>query len=288
MPGELILVATPIGNLGDLSQRAEEVLREADAIACEDTRHTMKLLSAKGITGKRLLAVHEHNEHNAAAGIVALIERGERIALVTDAGTPGISDPGEVVVKAVIEAGWPVTGIPGPVAAILALTLSGLPADKFVFEGFLPIKAGNRRDRLAVLSADQRTFILYEAPHRMLDLLVDLVAVCGDERRLAVCRELTKRFEEIWRGTTGNALTAITEPKGEYVVVVAGAAAKAVVERDDESIRNAVNALRGDGLSLKDSASAVATSMGIPRKRAYDLGIAASAGPKPGGKITKL
>jgi 16S rRNA (cytidine1402-2'-O)-methyltransferase len=274
MAGELILVATPIGNLGDLSARAEETLRSADVIACEDTRHTLKLLSAKGITGKRLLAVHEHNEHHAADGLLALIERGERVALVTDAGTPGISDPGQLVVTAVAAAGFPVIGIPGPAALILALTVSGLPTERFVFEGFLPTKGSARSARLVELADEMRTWVLYEAPHRMVQLITELVAALGTERRVSISRELTKKFEITWRGPLGEALHGLGQPQGEYVVVVAGAPA---ASQDDAALevvlRTELAAALAAGQSRKDAAVEIAQRHRIGKKQVYDLGL---------------
>jgi 16S rRNA (cytidine1402-2'-O)-methyltransferase len=273
MSGELILVATPIGNLGDLSVRAEEALRTADAIACEDTRHTLKLLSAKSIHGKRLLAVHEHNEMHAAAGIVTLVERGERVALVTDAGTPGISDPGERVVAAVAAAGLAISAIPGPSAVVMALSLSGLPTERFLFEGFLPAKASSRQSVLHELAQQRRTVVLYEAPHRLLDLLGELADAFGPDRRVAVCKELTKRFERVIRGTIAEVQIAITEAQGEYVIVIEGASAKELAPPDDETIRSAIAQHRADGASLKEASAEVAATFGMSRKAVYDLAI---------------
>jgi 16S rRNA (cytidine1402-2'-O)-methyltransferase len=277
MSGELILVATPIGNLGDLSARAEEALRSADAIACEDTRHTLKLLSAKAIHGKRLLAVHEHNEMHAAAGIVALIERGERIALVTDAGTPGISDPGERVVAAVAEAGLLISAVPGPSAVVMAVSLSGLPTERFVFDGFLPTKASSRRAALEELATQWRTIVLYEAPHRLLTLLDELAEHCGAQRRIAVCKELTKKFEYVTRGTIDEVRAALAEPQGEYVVVIEGAQLTTVQLPDDETVRLAVAQHRSDGASLKEASAEVAATFGLSRKAVYDLVIRKAA-----------
>jgi 16S rRNA (cytidine1402-2'-O)-methyltransferase len=274
--GELILVATPIGNLGDLSARAEETLRTVDAIACEDTRHTLKLLSAKGIHGKRLLAVHEHNEANAAAGIVALVQRGERVALVTDAGTPGISDPGERVVAAVAAAGLLISAVPGPSAVVMALSLSGLPTERFVFEGFLPTKASARRTVLEELSTERRTVVLYEAPHRLTALLTQISETFGPTRKVAVCKELTKRFESVTRGTVEHVILNLPEPQGEYVLVIEGAAAPepASIEGREHSIKAEVAALRGEGMSLKDASVVIGEKFGVSRKRIYDIVVA--------------
>ena len=291
--GELILVATPIGNLGDLSPRAVEVLRRADAIACEDTRHTRKLLSAAAIDGKRMLAVHEHNEHNAANGIVELLARGQCVALVTDAGMPAISDPGERVVAAVVAAGFPVTCVPGPSAALTALAISGLPTARFAFEGFLPVKGAERQDRLAAAAAGPETVIVYEAPHRLVRTLTDLVGCCGPDRKISVSRELTKRFEETRRGALGEVLHALladgaAEPRGEYVIVIAGrVAADDAFPVDDDAIRAMVAAERTRGARTKEAVDAVASATGLPRRHVYALAVAATtgdtAGPQPSG-----
>ena len=291
--GELILVATPIGNLGDLSPRAVEVLRRADAIACEDTRHTRTLLSAAAIDGKRMLAVHEHNEHNAANGIVALLTRGQCVALVTDAGMPAISDPGERVVAAVVAAGFAVTCVPGPSAALTALAISGLPTARFVFEGFLPAKGSERQDRLVVVAAGAETVILFEAPHRLIRTLTDLVGCCGPDRRISVSRELTKRFEETRRGSLGEVLHALlaedaAEPRGEYVIVLAGrVAAEDSLPVDDAAIRAMLAAERERGSRTKEAVDAVASATGLPRRHVYALAVAASpalpADPQPSG-----
>ena len=268
--GELILVATPIGNLGDLSPRAVEVLRRADAIACEDTRHTRKLLSAAAIDGKRMLAVHEHNEHHAANGIVELLARGQCVALVTDAGMPAISDPGERVVAAVVAAGFAVTCVPGPSAALTALAISGLPAARFVFEGFLPVKGSERQDRLTAAAAVTETVILFEAPHRLVRTLTDLVGRCGPERKVSVSRELTKRFEQTWRGSLGSAVDAIGVPRGEYVVVLDGAPVVETVVDDDEVLAR-LSAERARGSSTRDAVDVVASATGRVRRDVYAL-----------------
>ncbi len=286
-PGELILVATPIGNLGDLSPRAVEVLRRADAIACEDTRHTRKLLSAAAIDGKRMLAVHEHNEHNAANGIVELLARGQCVALVTDAGMPAISDPGERVVAAVVAAGFAVTCVPGPSAALTALAISGLPTARFVFEGFLPVKGSERQDRLGAVAAAAETVILFEAPHRLIRTLADLVGCCGPDRKISVSRELTKRFEETRRGSLGEVLHALlaegaAEPRGEYVIVLAGrGAAEGSLPVDDAAIRAMLAVERERGARTKEAVDAIASATGLPRRHVYALAVA-----PPGGVTT--
>ena len=274
--GELILVATPIGNLGDLSPRAVETLRAADAIACEDTRHTRKLLAAAGIEAKRLLAVHEHNELAAGPGIVALIERGERIALVTDAGMPAISDPGERIVAAVVAAGLAVTCVPGPSAVVVALALSGLPTERFVFEGFLPRSGPARKERLAEVAVERRTVVLYEAPHRMIRTLTDLAEACGADRRCSVSRELTKHYEETKRGTLGVLVAEATqgEPRGEHVIVIEGAAPVTEPELDDAAIRALVEGHVAAGLRTREAVDAVVGTTGLARKRVYAVATA--------------
>ena len=214
--GVLVLVATPIGNLGDMTQRAIEALQSADVICCEDTRHSGKLLAHFGVTGKKLIVINEHTEYDAREQIVSLVTSGSVVALITDAGTPGISDPGERLVVAVIEAGGNVTAAPGASALTMALVISGLPTSRFVFEGFLPRGGAERSDRLAMTTTESRTIVLYEAPHRLAKTLSDLTTACGAMRRVVLARELTKLHEQIWRGTLqdANMLVALTEPRG--------------------------------------------------------------------------
>lgn len=275
--GLLILVATPIGNLGDLSPRAVEVLRAADAIACEDTRHTRKLLSAASIDGKRLLAVHEHNEHNAAEGIVELLRRGQTVALVTDAGMPAVSDPGERVVAAVVAAGFDVMCVPGPSAALTALAISGLATQRFFFEGFLAVKGVDRAGRIAAVATMAETVILFESPHRLLRTLGDLSIACGADRLVSVSRELTKKFEQTQRGNIGELLIAMQapeapEPRGEYVIVVAGCPADlSVGEFTDEALLVLISAERAGGARTKQAVDLVAAATGIQRRRIYTL-----------------
>ncbi|HVM02583.1 MAG TPA: 16S rRNA (cytidine(1402)-2'-O)-methyltransferase, partial [Acidimicrobiales bacterium] len=223
--GALVVVGTPLGNLGDLSPRAVEALAAAGVIACEDTRRTRALLTAAGVPGRRLLVVHEHNEAGRAAEVADLVASGARVALVTDAGMPGVSDPGQRVVAAVAARGLAVEVVPGPSAVVTALVASGLPSDRFAFEGFLPRKGPQRRRRLAAVAAEPRTVVVYEAPHRVCDTVADLAAACGGDRPAAIARELTKLHEEVWRGTLGGAVGHLTDrpPRGEYVVVVGGA-----------------------------------------------------------------
>jgi 16S rRNA (cytidine1402-2'-O)-methyltransferase len=269
--GSLVLVGTPIGNLGDLSPRAVEVLRTADVIAAEDTRRTRALLTHAGIpAGRRLRAVHARNEAVAADRIVGEIRGGNRVAVVTDAGMPGISDPGAQLVRACLDAGLGVEAVPGPSAALTAVVLSGLPSDRFVFEGFLPRKGRARAERIAALADEPRTSVLFEAPGRVRATLADLAAACGPHRPVAVARELTKVFEDVWRGTLGDATRHAerTEPRGEHVVVVGPAPERA--PPGDAEIEAAVRASLADGRSARDAASDVANALGVPRRRAYE------------------
>lgn len=277
-PGRLILVPTPIGNLGDITARALEVLTSADVIACEDTRHTRKLLSSQSITGKRLLAVHEHNEVQAAVGLVKLAEEGNTVALVTDAGTPAISDPGAHVVRAFVEASLPVECLPGAAAFVVALAVSGLPTERFVFEGFLPTKGAVRVRRMEQIAMEERTVVVYEAPHRVLRLVEDLAAACGPQRRVSISRELTKRFETTLRLTLADAVGALRddEPRGEYVVVLAGREGESQTPIDDASILMRITELRSTGMRTRDVVDAVAAELGVARRHVYALAVAVS------------
>jgi 16S rRNA (cytidine1402-2'-O)-methyltransferase len=269
--GALVLVGTPIGNLGDLSPRAVEELRTADVIAAEDTRRTRTLLSHAGIpAGRRLRAVHARNEAAAAARIVDEIRGGERVAVVTDAGMPGISDPGAALVRACLDAGLRVETVPGPSAALTALVLSGLPADRFAFEGFLPRKGRARAERIAAVAGEARTTVVFEAPNRVHATLADLAAACGPHRPVAVARELTKVYEEVWRGTLGAAARHVerNEPRGEHVIVVGPAPERA--PPGDAEIEVAVQAALAEGRTARDAASDVADALGVARRRAYE------------------
>jgi 16S rRNA (cytidine1402-2'-O)-methyltransferase len=272
-PGALVLVATPIGNLGDLSPRAARELEGADVVACEDTRRTGKLLQLSGLRAKALLVVNDHTEAAAVADVLRRLASGQRVAVVTDAGTPGISDPGERLVRAAADAGFEVVVVPGPSAAIAALVASGLPSGRFVFEGFLPRKGAARTERLRALASEPRTMVLYEAPHRIARTLADLAACFGGERRVAVARELTKMHEQVWRGTLDEGVAwAAQEPPGEMVVIVDGAPAAPPV--DDEAVRAALQAQLDTGSSARDAAATVASDLGVARRRAYELAIA--------------
>lgn len=273
MAGRLVLVATPIGNMGDLSPRAVEALRQADAVACEDTRRTGLLLQRAGIEKVRLLRADEHAERTVAAEVVRLLASGATVAVVTDAGTPGISDPGVVLVRAAIDAGFEVSTVPGPSAAVAALVVSGLPTERWVMEGFLPRSGTARTHRLAEVAAERRTVVLYEAPHRVDRTLADLVASCGGDRRVAIARELTKLHEEVWRGTLVEARVraAEVEPRGEHVIVLDGASAPPVASDEalDAALRDAIAA----GRSRKDAAGEVAVALGLPRNLVYDAAL---------------
>jgi 16S rRNA (cytidine1402-2'-O)-methyltransferase len=271
-------VATPIGNLGDMSARAIEALTTADVIAAEDTRRTRPLLTAMGIpAANRLVSFHGPHEVELAARLVErIVERRERLVCVTDAGMPGISDPGERLVVAALAAGVPVEVVPGASAVLAALVLSGLPTGRFVFEGFLPRKGRQRAERLAALRAEDRTVVLFEAPHRLEATLADLAGAFGPDRPVAVAREITKRFETVWRGTLGQAVTgdiegARPEARGEQVIVLGPAAPALAEEPADEALRAALRAELAGGASTRDAAAAVATRLGVPRRRAYNL-----------------
>ncbi|MGQ0617965.1 MAG: 16S rRNA (cytidine(1402)-2'-O)-methyltransferase [Acidimicrobiia bacterium] len=270
--GVLVLVATPIGNLGDLSPRAAAELGSADLICCEDTRRTGKLLELGGIVRRGpLWRVDDHTEAAQIPAIVARLAQGARIVVVTDAGTPAISDPGERLVRAALDAGARVEAVPGPSAAITALVSSGLPAGRFVFEGFLPRRGPGRASRLATLADEDRTMVLYEAPHRLARTVADLAAAFGPDRQVAVARELTKLHEEVWRGTLAEAGRWADEsaPRGEIVLVVEGAPAPGP-STDDQVVAALRDAL-ADGLSVRDASALVATSLGVAKRHAYAL-----------------
>lgn len=269
--GRLVLVGTPIGNLGDLSPRAVEALAAADVVACEDTRRTGRLLQHAGIRAPALLTVNDHTEPARTDQILQRLDQGEVVAVVSDAGMPGISDPGERLVRAAAAAGHVVEVVPGPTAAVTALVASGLATGRYCFEGFLPRRGSGRTERLAALSGERRTLVLYEAPHRLARTLSDLSAALGPTRRCALARELTKLHEEVWRGTLAGAVERceVVEPRGEYVVVVDGAPAPSAPTDDD-----VVAALREElatGASTRDAVAAVAGRTGVAKRRVYAL-----------------
>ena len=270
MSGTLYLVATPIGNLGDLSPRAVETLNAVDFIAAEDTRVSVKLLNHFEIR-KPLVSYHQHNHITAGNAILQRLLAGESCALVTDAGTPAISDPGEDLVRLCAEHQVPVTAIPGCCAGISALAVSGLPTGRFTFEGFLPVNRKNRRERLESLRGEERTMLFHEAPHKLLTTLEDLSAAFGPERPVSLCRELTKLHEEVRRTTLGEAAAYYREnpPRGEFVLVVAGAQPReeAAVTLDEGV--GQVLALRSQGIRLKDAAREVAEHTGLSKNELY-------------------
>jgi 16S rRNA (cytidine1402-2'-O)-methyltransferase len=266
--GRLVLVGTPIGNLGDLSPRAVETLAGADVCAAEDTRRTGRLLKHAGISVP-LVSHHEHNEETRVGALLDRVAAGEVVAVVTDAGTPGIADPGFPIVREAVARGLPVEAIPGPVAAIQALVLSGLPTDRFAFEGFLPRKAGARDRRLAELAADPRTLLFYVAPHRAADDLAAMVAAFGP-RPAALARELTKLHEDVWRAPLPE-LAARAEAegvRGEVTVVVGGAPAGTPVA-DDAALVERVRALVATGVAKKAAIAQVAEAAQVPKRRVY-------------------
>jgi 16S rRNA (cytidine1402-2'-O)-methyltransferase len=269
----LVLVATPIGNLGDLSPRAAEELTAADAVACEDTRRTGRLFAHLGVAAPAMLVVNDHTEARAVRDVLGRLDQGQRVVVVSDAGMPGISDPGERLVAAASAAGHRVEVVPGPSAALAGLVASGLPTGRFVFEGFLPRKGSGRSERLTAVAAERRTVVLYEAPHRLARTLADLVEVCGATRRVALARELTKLHEEVWRGSLAAALDrcAEVEPRGEYVVVLDGAPEPPAA--DDDAIRSALTEARRDGATTRDAVAEVASVLGVSRRRVYDLAV---------------
>jgi 16S rRNA (cytidine1402-2'-O)-methyltransferase len=266
----IILAATPIGNLGDASARLIEALTNAEVIAAEDTRTTQHLLRALGIDNRpRLVALHEHNESARSAELVELA-RDQDVLVLSDAGMPGISDPGYPLVVTAAAAGVTVTAIPGPSAVITALAVSGMPTDRFAFEGFLPRKG--RRARLEELARETRTLVFFESPHRLAESLVDLAAAFGPQRRLAVCRELTKLHEEVVRGTAAELAERFAEgARGEIVLVVDGAGA--VVADPTEAVARVLE-LVARGVRLKDAAAEVAAETGLSKRELYDGALA--------------
>jgi 16S rRNA (cytidine1402-2'-O)-methyltransferase len=273
----LVLVATPIGNLGDLSPRAREVLAEADLICCEDTRRTRALLSAMGIPaggphGDRLLSLHAHNEGARLERVAACVAGGGVVAVVSDAGTPGISDPGSVLVAALAAAGESVSVVPGPSAVVAALVVSGLPTDRFCVEGFLPRKGAERRERIAAVMTDQRTTVVLEAPGRLVATLSDLAGVDAD-RPVAIVRELTKVYEEVWRGPVAEAASVFgaRAVRGEVVLVIGGA--QPPDPASDDQIEAAVRRRLAQGDGPRQVAAALTGELGVARRTIYDTAL---------------
>lgn len=272
----LFVVATPIGNLEDVTLRALRVLKEAALIAAEDTRTAKKLLDRHGIATP-CVSLHEHSTPDRVRELVEKLKGGASVAMVSEAGTPGISDPGHALLAAAIKAGVPVVPVPGPVAFVAALSASGLPMERAAFEGFLPAKPSDRRDRLRQLVRETRTLAFYEAPHRVAESLRDMAALLGTLRRACVAREMTKIHEEFERGTLGDLATAweSREPKGEFTILVEGAPA-AAREVTDSEILEALRIALNRGLSPSAAAKEVAEALGAPKNRVYPLAVALS------------
>ncbi|GAB4341957.1 MAG: 16S rRNA (cytidine(1402)-2'-O)-methyltransferase [Cyanophyceae cyanobacterium] len=291
-PGTLYVVGTPIGNLEDMTYRSVRILGAVDAIAAEDTRRTGRLLAHFQIKTPQI-ACHEHNQIKRIPDLLERLRRGQAIALVSDAGMPGISDPGVPLIQACIDAGFTVVPVPGACAAIAALCGSGLATDRFTFEGFLPVKGADRRDRLSAIAQEPRTQILYEAPHRLLATLRDLREICGDDRAIVIARELTKRHEQFWRGPLVEAVRqwqraadglppephpepgSQTPPvlKGEFVLVLAGAPCDRAEAIDDDTLTKELKTLIAQGRSPSAASKELAKARSLPRKRLYDLSL---------------
>ena len=274
MAGTLYLVATPIGNLGDFSPRAVETLGQADFIAAEDTRVSVKLLNHFGIK-KPMVSYHEHNKAAAGPAVLERILAGETCALVTDAGMPAISDPGEDLVRLCAENGVTVQAIPGCCAAVSALAVSGLPTGRFTFEGFLSAKSQERRAQLKALSGEERTMVFHEAPHKLRPTLADMAAIFGPDRPVALCRELTKLHEDTMRTTLGDAVAYYdqNEPRGEYVLVVAGRAANDAPALTLAEGVERVLALRAEGMKMKEAVRVTADDTGLNRNELYQAAL---------------
>ena len=274
MPGILYLVPTPIGNLGDISQRMADTLAQADFIAAEDTRVSLKLLNHKR-NKKPLVSYHRHNTQSGGKAVLERLLAGESCALVTDAGTPAISDPGEELVGQCAQLGIPVQAIPGPCALVTALAVSGQPTGRFTFEGFLAMNKKNRRAHLASLEREERTMIFYEAPHKLSATLEDLARAFGETRPVSLCRELTKLHEQVWRTTLGQAAAYYREnaPKGEFVLVVRGREPVEEGETTPEDGLERVRELMEGGASLRDGVKQAAKELGLSRNQLYDLAL---------------
>ena len=272
--GRLTLVGTPIGNLQDLSPRAARTLTDLSVIACEDTRRTSKLLAHIGVSGKKLIVANEHTEADVATEVIEHLGNGTGVALVSDAGMPSISDPGQRLVNAVLEAGFAVDVVPGPTAVSAALVVSGFASDRFVFEGFLPRKGEERRQRLDHLASETRTAIIYESPNRLVDTLGQMADVLGGDRRVFVGREMTKLYQQLWRGTlaSGPQFWSSQGVKGEIVIVLEGASSSSAPSTDAE-LNEALRAELEAGLSKRDAVAAVVGLTGEPKRRVYDLAL---------------
>jgi 16S rRNA (cytidine1402-2'-O)-methyltransferase len=273
--GRLVLVATPIGNLGDLSPRAVRTLEASDIVCCEDTRRTRELLTHAGILHKRLLSLNEHNEAARIPGVLARVRIGELVAVVSDAGTPGVSDPGGRLVAAAVAEGLTVEAVPGANAALTALIVSGLPMERFCFEGFLPRRGSDRQKRMAAIADEERTVLIHESPHRLAATLGDLAEACGEDRPVVVARELTKLHEEVWRGNLGEATAWFSERpvRGEVVVVIGGSPPSGPNEVDEEELESRLSSELAAGSGVREAATKVAGDLGVPRRRAYEAAL---------------
>ncbi len=277
VPGTLYVVSTPIGNLGDLTVRARDVLSHVDLLACEDTRRTGRLLELVGVEAPRLLALHAHNEGELAASVVERLRDGATVALVSDAGTPLVSDPGERLVGLAADAGLPVVAVPGASALLAALVVSGLATERWCFEGFLPRKGPARRERLAAIAAARHPSVCYESPHRVGATLADLADACGSDRRVVLARELTKLYEQVQRLSLAEAVRGVEacgDLRGEHVLVVDGAPARQVPASAslDEPLRRLLDA----GVGRRDAVAAVVTLLGASRHDAYEASLRVS------------
>ncbi|MEB3356587.1 MAG: 16S rRNA (cytidine(1402)-2'-O)-methyltransferase [Synechococcales bacterium] len=279
--GTLYVVGTPIGNLEDMTFRAIRVLREVDRIAAEDTRHTGKLLQHFQIATPQI-SYHDHNRRSRIPDLLASLRQGQSIALVTDAGMPGISDPGYDLVKACREVGIQVVPVPGASAVVTALSGSGLPTDRFVFEGFLPAKGTERRDRLEALQSENRTVVLYESPHRLRQTLADLSSCLGSDRPLVLARELTKMHEDWWQGTVAAAIAHFEhrEPQGEFTLVVSGAVQSQPL-LNESALLAELQELLGQGLSRSQASRQLAQRTPLSRRQIYQLALTIPDGDDP-------
>jgi 16S rRNA (cytidine1402-2'-O)-methyltransferase len=284
--GILYIVGTPIGNLEDMTFRAIRILQIVDAIAAEDTRHTGKLLHHFQIKTPQI-SYHQHNIQSRIPQLIERLQRGENLALVTDAGMPCISDPGYELVKACAEASIQVIPIPGPTAAITALAASGLPSDRFCFEGFLPAKGKIRREHLAALQQESRTLIFYEAPHRLRQTLQDFAETVGTERVIVISRELTKLHETFWRGTVAEAICYFQQedPRGEYTLILAGAERLSTIEPTETEIIAALQTLLGKGISRSQASKEIAQLLNLSRREVYQLTLTLGEGKDDGEKM---
>ena len=272
-PGTLFIVATPIGNLEDLSFRASRILGEVDAVCCEDTRHTGNLLAQRQISAKRLISLHEHNEASRVELVLDLLHSGASVAVVSDAGTPLLSDPGGRLVAACSAAGMQIVAVPGASALLAALVVTGFDVERFSFEGFLPRKGAERRDRLSAIARSTVPVVCYESPRRVAQLIDDLIEVCGATREVAICRELTKLHEEIWRGalSAARSASAVTAERGEYVVVVDASSDTGADEQ--VALGPLFTELYSKGLGRRDAIAAVEVLLGVSHREAYAAGL---------------